>query len=72
MAVPGIIPIISYGLELANKIWDAFSPQRKLKRQIVKLEKEISEAQVKGDLDELRKKRALLDDVRRRLDTGDY
>lgn len=72
MAVPGIIPIISYGLELANKIWDAFNPKRKLERQAIKLEDEITKAQIKGDVNELRTKRAMLEDVRRKLSTGDY
>lgn len=72
MASPGIIAILSYGLELANKIWDRFSPKRKLERQAIRLEKEISEAQVKGDLNELRNKRAELDYVRHRLSINNY
>lgn len=70
--MPGWGMALGYGLELINRILDACAPIRKLQREIVKLENAVTEAQVKGDLNELKQKRAELEDARHRLATGDY
>lgn len=66
--------IIGPFITLILKIWDWLKgrPKQKLENRRMILEEESRQAQLIGDLDALRKARAEINDIDRRLATGDY
>lgn len=61
-------------VKLALDIWDWVKghPKQKLEQQRMILEDESEKAQVIGDLDALRKIRAQIENIDKRLISGDY
>ena len=61
-------------VKLSLEIWDWVKghPKRKLEQQRMILEDESLKAQLIGDLDALRKVRAQIEDIDKRLVSGDY
>lgn len=70
----GIIDLIRAAIEFILKVWGWVSGRslQKLKNKRTELEAKSRQAQLDGDLDVLRKTRAEIEEVDRRIDTGDY
>lgn len=65
---------LSTAFALILRIWDLFSGRAKKKLEDRRLELEAAsrQAQIDGDLDDLRKFRAEIDEIDRKLQSGDY
>lgn len=61
-------------MEFVNRVWDYFKgrPKKRLEKIRQELEEESRRAQLNGDVDALRTKRAEIAEIDRRLSTGDY
>jgi hypothetical protein len=66
--------LIESVLSILIRVWDLFSgrAKRKLETKRWQLEQDSRQAQIDGDLDDLRRIRAELDEVDRKLRDGDY
>lgn len=69
-----MIDMIRAAIELILKVWGWVSGRslQQLKNQRIVLEERSRQAQLDGDLDVLRKTRAEIEEVDRRINTGDY
>lgn len=70
----GIIDLIRAAIEFILKVWGWVSGRslQKLNNKRIELEAKSRQAQLDGDLDVLRKTRAEIEEVDRRINTGDY
>lgn len=69
-----MIALITVSLEFILKVWGWVSgrSRQKLEQRRIALQDQSKQAQIDGDLDALRKVRAEIDEIDRRLITGDY
>ena len=69
-----MIVLITTALEFIIKVWGWVSgrSKQKLVEQRQKLEEESRQAQIDGDVDELRRIRAEIDEIDHRIINGDY
>lgn len=70
----GVMAGIGPVMEFVNRVWDYVSgrPKKQLEKQRRELEEESRRAQLHGDLDALRVKRAEIAEIDRKLSTNDY
>jgi hypothetical protein len=70
----GIFTFLAALLAFIGRVWDWVNgrPKQKLIERRIVLEEESRSAQLIGDLDALRKVRAEINDIDRRLVSGDY
>lgn len=65
---------IGPAMEFVNRVWDYVKnrPKKRLEKRRRELEEESVRAQLDGDLHALYIKRAEIDEIDRRLSTGEY
>lgn len=70
----GVIGLLRATIEFILKVWGWVSGRslQQLRNKRIVLEEKNRQAQLNGDLDELRKTRAEIQEVDRRINTGDY
>lgn len=70
----GIIDLIRATIEFILRVWGWVSgrPKQQLHSKRVMLEEQSRQAQLDGDLDVLRKTRTEIEEIDRKLSTGDY
>ena len=70
----GVIGLIRVAIEFILKVWGWVSGRslKQLKSKRLELQEKSRQAQLDGDLDVLRKTRAEIEEVDRRINTGDY
>lgn len=70
----GAMSTIQAAIELTLKIWGWVSgrAKKKLQNRRIELQEENRKAQIDGDINALRRTRAQIEEIDRRLDTGDY
>lgn len=69
-----MLTLIGAVIEFFIKLFDYISgrSKQKLLNSVIELEKQSRQAQLNGDLDMLRRSRAELEEIRRRLDMHEY
>lgn len=69
-----IVDAFNNTLQLAFRVWDFISnrPKKKLKKRRLELEEQSRQAQLNGDLDELRKIRGQIEEIDRDLKSDNY
>lgn len=70
----GYVEAYNKTLELVFRVWDRISggPKRRMQAQIDALEIENRQHQLNGDLEQTRRTRGQLEELRRRFALGDY
>lgn len=70
----GIIDLIRATIEFILRVWGWVSgrSKQKLHNERIALEEQSRQAQLDGDLNALRKIRASIEEVDRRIESGDY
>lgn len=69
-----IVGLLRWGFEFGARVWASIANRKrnKLQKRRLELEKESKSAQVNGDLNALRIARAEIEEIDRKLTTGDY